>query len=368
MGSDVSSLSSATGRVGRVFKANIGASPPPELVTATQAFARSVMVDDSVRKVILPKLTERVKQDFGQSEEDIVRILGTEEGLKNCLPLKKWRDQLDGLTKDSASTSTEEKHCLLAAEETISKGYGTSEYRPQTHRKVKVFLALTGDPNWFFRTAARQQQLDFNALHAAVQIGNFFVDWFTTSLTYPREVFARRALVSIELGTVSIEDDSPQIAALVKCMKKWNTEVEYTWTSCNCQQFAEEALAAMGFNLPKTGAIYTFLERVKQGDYRLTIPELKDLYPLTTNTFESHKDLDDEVAKLFNSFVGGPTAFRLEHEEIWILLKSFDRGFRIAHESDAKNTRGAFDRKRCPFPLSFSTAPDGTDNLVTDDQ
>jgi len=74
-----------------------------------------------------------------------------------------------------------------------------------------VKIVLVGQPGLITRAGALAQGYQFNAMHAALQIGPVLIDWCDNSLVYPREVKVHKAFVAIEIGELKIPQHNAEV-------------------------------------------------------------------------------------------------------------------------------------------------------------
>ncbi|XP_064386999.1 uncharacterized protein LOC135335437 [Halichondria panicea] len=185
------------------------------------------------------------------------------------------------------------------------------------HLSVKISLQKLQITLPFVHTFAEKLKFEYGALHTAVVVGNVVIEWGREELVEPRidpnfvsefqanigdlgewhEMGGRfQAEMSLanrqgdtvkQLGIVfdAIDEKSKLIDKLVGVIVEYNRNKNYGVLNCNCQDFAREALAALGIKKPIefTGKLQERFEQLKKGNRKVPT-ELK-----------SHQNLDAYV-------------------------------------------------------------------------
>ena len=185
------------------------------------------------------------------------------------------------------------------------------------HLSVKISLQKLQITLPFAHTFAEKLKFEYGALHTAVVVGDVVIEWGREELVEPRidpnfvsefqanigdlgewhEMGGRfQAEMSLanrqgdtvkQLGIVfdAIDEKSKLIDKLVGVIVEYNRNKNYGVLNCNCQDFAREALAALGIKKPIefTGKLQERFEQLKKGNRKVPT-ELK-----------SHQNLDAYV-------------------------------------------------------------------------
>ncbi len=185
------------------------------------------------------------------------------------------------------------------------------------HLSVKISLQKLQLTLPFVHTFAEKLKFEYGALHTAVVVGDVVIEWGVEELVEPRSVpnfvsdfqanvgdqgewhemegrfQAEMSLANRQENTVqkleivfkAIEEKSKLIDKLVDVIVEYNRNKNYGVLNCNCQDFAREALAALGIKKPIefTGKLQERFEQLKKGNRKVPT-ELK-----------SHQNLDAYV-------------------------------------------------------------------------
>lgn len=154
---------------------------------------------------------------------------------------------------------------------------------------------------------------------------------------------------------------------LSQIIVEWNLNMKYkvfsitgkTINEGNCQDFCNDILSRMGI-LPKwkpDSALAKFLKKMQQeGNCEQVYEPSQELSAklqlLPSYTFDSHAELDQFVHSLNKQCTPHGIIFKMDFDNDYALLKSFDRAFWLKHfagNAQAKPCQDAEGFCACPF-------------------
>lgn len=243
---------------------------------------------------------------------------------------------------------------------------------------------------------------EFGFFHTAIIIGGIYLEWTDSELVIPKDLKSSNVFLAfgdeievkkmsendvtenecqcldadpitrLQLSSSSSNDKKKQqhfsdteiCDILGEIIIKWNTKYRYKSVNSsnakgigNCQDFVKEIADRLNINLdPNSGSLRHFIEKIrKKGEYKLSfkVPEKmknKEMYPKLFEflsqkkyVFDSHRDLDSFVNGLYEA----NTAWKVDFDEEYNLLKAFDRAFWLRYFKSPDN------EKYKPFNCAF---------------
>jgi hypothetical protein len=146
--------------------------------------------------------------------------------------------------------------------------------------------------------------------HSALVVGPWYLEWNNSSICIPRRCYSSAALLAIDLKENVIQEINVDeaIDKISKVICKWNTEKIYDRLTCNCQHFIDDLLKALGVTLKFQKTMGEFIKKIRgAGECKIEWKVPKELMekclikePIVT--FETHVELDDFVAKVYEVF------------------------------------------------------------------
>jgi len=182
----------------------------------------------------------------------------------------------------------------------------------------------------------------FGLFHTSLIVGPYLLEWTEGSLCIPKSIGDSSALLAADITSIStLKVPIDQVIdRLAKLIVKWNTEYNYCVyritgkqdNEGNCQDFVDSVLETLGVSFKPTGALKACIDTMRnKGVFEARYnphAKARELAGLAESyLFESHEELDLFSKNLFNKIPG----FRLEFQDDFKLLKSFDRAFWTRH-------------------------------------